>query len=62
MADDANVQVTNPTDGTQVTPGTENNQPTNWYDGLDLSDEYKGLIQTKNFKTINDFVKSYQNI
>lgn len=62
MADDANVQVTNPVEGAQTPAGTEGTQPANWYDGLDLSDEYKGLIQTKNFKTINDFVKSYQNI
>ena len=55
-----NVQVTPPVEG-----NVEGNPPAanpNWYDGLDLTDEYRGLIQTKNFKSINDFVKSYQNI
>lgn len=60
MADDATTQVTPPVEGQQ--PAGDATQTTNWYDGLDLSEEYKGLIQTKNFKTINDFVKSYQNI
>lgn len=54
------------TEGTQtvVQPGTEGTEggATNWYDGLNLSDEYKGLIQTKHFTDANELVKSYQNI
>lgn len=60
MADE-NIQATPPVEGA---PADGGQTPTggNWYDGLELTDEYKGLIQTKNFKSINDFVKSYQNI
>lgn len=54
-----NVQVTPPVEGA---PADGGQVTTNWYDNLELSDETKGLIQTKNFKTFNDFVKSYQNI
>ena len=50
------------TTGTTGTPGTEATPETNWYDGLNLTDEYKGLIQTKHFKDANELVKSYQNI
>ena len=54
------------TEGTQtvVQPGTQGTEggATNWYDSLNLSDEYKGLIQTKHFNDANELVKSYQNI
>lgn len=54
------------TEGTQtvVQPGNEGGETvtTNWYDSLNLADEYKGLIQTKHFNDANELVKSYQNI
>ena len=50
------------TPATPATPGTDTPPETNWYDGLNLTDEYKGLIQTKHFKDANELVKSYQNI
>ena len=40
----------------------DQNNNTAWYDSLNLSDEYKGLAQVKNFKDANDMFKSYKNL
>lgn len=42
--------------------GTQEGSQTAWYDSLNLSDEYKGLAQVKNFKDANDLFKSYKNL
>lgn len=41
---------------------TPSDTKTTWYDSLNLSDENKAVVNTKNFKDVNDLIKSYVNI
>lgn len=40
----------------------ENNNNTNWYDGLNIEEENIGVIQTKGWQDANSIIKSYREL